>query len=67
MQIDQLRALDCKSRNDDRAGPTLSAFIRQINDQPELVTRNLRDAFPPAGSCFRRLAKCDESEQNESE
>src|SRR2546423_7139364 len=64
MLIDELRAFDRESWDNDRSGPAFPAFVRQIDDQSQLVAGNLRDAFPATGGAFCRLAKRGASQQN---
>jgi hypothetical protein len=64
MQINQLRAFNAESRDDDRTGPSFSLFVREIDDQTQVLPGNLGNAFPTSGGAFGRLAKRRSSQKN---
>jgi len=64
MEINQRRAFNSETGNNDRPDPALTVFVRKIDDQLQLLPGNLRDTFPAAGCLVRRLAKRDGSKQD---
>jgi hypothetical protein len=67
MLIDKLRAFNSESRNDDRTRPTFPAFVRQIDDETQILAGNLRYSLPAAGRAFGRVAKRGAGQQNRGE
>jgi hypothetical protein len=57
LEVCQRRAFHSETGNDNRSDPAFAAFLRQIENELQLFSRNLRRAFPAASSALRRLAK----------
>ena len=57
VEVGERRAFHSEPGNDDGSDPAFPAFLRQIDNELQLSSRNLRRAFPAASSAFRRRGK----------
>ncbi len=57
LEIYQRGALHSEAGNDNRPDPAFAVFLRQIENEPQLFSRNLHRAFRSASCALRRVAK----------